>query len=394
MRLRTLASVGIAIVWVAACSASGGGDGGSNVNGYGGSSSGTGGAAASGGGGSSNTGGIGAFNAGGSSTGGSGGGLGPDGGCVSTGAVAKTGVLPADIIVAVDTSGSMDLESKWVQQNMGPFSSKLSNSGIDLHVVLISSTDICIPAPLGSGSCPNDSNPAKHYLHVPTSVGSNDALDKFVSEYPKYKSMLRPGSLKYFLVVSDDNATDGPYNSASAFIGWVNSVDPTLFYSGNWKFDGIFSSAPPWQAPCTLISAAAGKVYMDLVQQTGGISGDLCLQQFGPVFDALAQGVTSDAKVPCVYAVPPNPKSGTIDPNKVNVNYLPGGNPPPKEILRVKDKSQCPPAGTTGYYWYFDDNKNPTTILLCGGTCNAVDNDPKAKIDVEFGCESHYKPPS
>ncbi len=140
---------------------------------------------------------------------------------------------------------------------MGPFSQQIVASGIDVHVVLISDTSdagngICVPPPLGSGNCPDDSNPTAHYLHVPVGVSSNDALDKFVSTYPQWSSMLRPGALKYFVVVTDDNATDGPYDSAASFIDWVNNVDKAMFTPGNWKFDGIFASAAALRAAVSL----------------------------------------------------------------------------------------------------------------------------------------------
>ncbi len=53
---------------------------------------------------------------------------------------------------------------------MNNFSTKIINSGIDVHVVMISSypTDdgICVDPPLGSGGCPvKDNNPPK-YTHV------------------------------------------------------------------------------------------------------------------------------------------------------------------------------------------------------------------------------------
>ena len=44
--------------------------------------------------------------------------------------------------------------------------------------------------------------------------------------------------------------------------------------------------------------------------------------------------------------------------------------------------------------WYFDDNQNPTAIILCPQTCSAVQSDAQAQIDVSFGCESVFKPPA
>ena len=36
--------------------------------------------------------------------------------------------------------------------------------------------------------------------------------------------------------------------------------------------------------------------------------------------------------------------------------------------------------------WHYDNNANPTTIILCPATCTKVTNDAKAKIDIVLGC--------
>ena len=81
--------------------------------------------------------------------------------CASIDDTAMVGMQPADIIVVVDNSGSMQLEAGFVQNNMNVFSSQIFLANIDAHVVLISATSnddtgICIPTPLGSGACPDD----------------------------------------------------------------------------------------------------------------------------------------------------------------------------------------------------------------------------------------------
>jgi len=83
----------------------------------------------------------------------------------------------------------------------------------------------------------------------------------------------------------------------------------------------------------------------------------------------------------CEYAMP-KPSRGVVDISKVKVNYLAGGQPPPQPIPKVNDATQC--GGNGG--WYFDNNTNPTRILLCPETCRAVSGDVRAQIDVFLGC--------
>lgn len=85
--------------------------------------------------------------------------------------------------------------------------------------------------------------------------------------------------------------------------------------------------------------------------------------------------------LPCSYGIPV-PATGEPDFNSVNVNYTPGGGSK-KVIPYVKDASQCP---TSGDAWYYDDAANPTQILLCPSTCNAVSGDTSGKVDIVLGC--------
>ena len=84
--------------------------------------------------------------------------------CQAVSEEAKTSLQPADIIWAVDTSGSMIDEAAAVQNSINAFSQQIVASGIDVHVVmtrrlsdlrfgLSASPAICVAPPLGTGQC-------------------------------------------------------------------------------------------------------------------------------------------------------------------------------------------------------------------------------------------------
>lgn len=323
-----------------------------------------------------------------SAAGGSGGGLNPTGAggdesCAETEAEATEGVLPADIIIAVDTSGSMSLEAQWTQQNMNLLASTIVGSGIDAHVVMISNTDICVPAPLGSGSCPTDEN-LPSYRHVPQNVGSNDALVKIIDTYDQWKDSLRANATKTFVVVSDDDSDD---MSASEFTNALLALSPTF---QDFKFDAIVSSAEPFAFghPCFALSAATGVVYHQLVAQTNGVLGDLCLQDFGPVFADMATAVIQGSQIPCVYDIPVPASGEEIDPAQVNVEYAPDANATAQDIFYVPGgAADCDAAGG----WYYDDPVMPTQIFLCDATCDEVQISTDGKVTLKFGCATKVK---
>ena len=284
-------------------------------------------------------------------------------------------------------------ELQAVEDNMNVFAATILNQGIDVHVVLIAKPGnpddgnilnpdpgICIDPPLATGSCPGGSKPPS-YQHVESSVGSNNALNKFIEQYPSYKGTLRPNAVKYFSVVSDDDATDGPYDSAASFIAAVDALDPSYFEL--WKFFGVFCTG---NCNVFLACAATGKVYNQLVAQKGGIGGDLCggnSNGFASVFSALAQTVVQGKELDCAWDIPAPPMGQVFDPGLVNVKYTPG-NGPPSDIFHVKTVSDCGPAGG----WYYDDDANPEKVQVCPSTCAVIKGDPAAKIDILFGCST------
>jgi len=308
--------------------------------------------------------------------------------CAAVSETAENEFLPVDIIFAIDTSGSMTEEKNFVQQNMNMFSQQIFLANIDHHVVLISDPSPdgpCINVPLGSGQCPNDSK-LPEYLHVNQSVGSTNALDIILATQPMWAASIRPGSVKHLVVVSDDNSG----MDAATFDAAFKAIDPD--YAG-YFFHAIVAYENPDPLECfggasccagfIPISADVGQVYLDLVNLTGGVSGDLCEQQFGPVFNQIAQSVLGTTPLACEWDIPTPPEGETFDPTKVNVELELDGSL--ESIFYVENEAAC--AGGDGWY-YFPDSVNPETIRICPTTCSKVQAANQASVDILFGCET------
>ena len=98
------------------------------------------------------------------------------------------------------------------------------------------------------------------------------------------------------------------------------------------------------------------------------------------LLDALAgiRGQVLDCDIPL-----PQPKGGqSIDPTKVNVNVTNNGTQ--STLPQVANATSC--AATPG--WYYDDGVNPTRIILCPASCDAVTVDVSATLDILLGCET------
>jgi hypothetical protein len=326
----------------------------------------------------------------------------------------------ADIIFVLDNSGSMTEEAIAVQVNMNRFSQIISDSGIDAHVVVISSgppsgqsglcapldfacwaslggssNGVCVDPPLGTpGACPDgdDTNFATGYMHWREEVGSHNALAMVESTYHGWQGMLREDAAKTFVVVTDDENSPPP--TGAEFTTWVNSQP--LFQQALWRFSGVFCVTDG--SNCANI----GTTYTQLVAQTGGIQGDLAQfstgqidAQFAAVFDSLADAVIADAvPVQCEWLIPEPPVGQTLDPDMLNVKFT-RGTGQTETLYGVGDDgtgvSACPPAADY-LAWYYDNPTSPTRVIACPDTCPVLQSDDAAEIQVQFGCDRERPP--
>ncbi|MEM6992242.1 MAG: vWA domain-containing protein, partial [Myxococcota bacterium] len=190
--------------------------------------------------------------------------------CATVTESAAATVQPADVIFVIDNSGSMTFEANAVQQNMNGFSQQIVDSGVDVNVVMISSysgNGVCVAPPLGGGGCPGDDNNLPTYRHVGQSIGSNNALSQLVNLHGQWQPSMRAEASKHIVIVTDDNSSMNAAQFDAAFVGLDASY-------AEYRLHGIVSLT---NCPQT---AQIGNVYIDLANDTGGVLGDLCDQDF------------------------------------------------------------------------------------------------------------------
>jgi hypothetical protein len=199
-----------------------------------------------------------------------------------------------------------------------------------------------------------------------------------LSTYPRYASTLRPNSVKHLVVVTDDESD----LSATEAKAELLALSPPTF--NGFIFHGIYAFTEGKNDHCKDLAAAAGDQYKRLVAETGGVSGDLCLQDFKPVFDRIAQAVVGTARLACEWPLPPPPAGKTFDSKQTNVR-ISGGALASESVPRVMSSAQCG-AAPNGRAWYYDNETQPTKISVCDTLCQAVQGDSSAHIEIEFGC--------
>ena len=149
----------------------------------------------------------------------------------------------------------------------------------------------------------------------------------------------------------------------------------------DWRYSAIYSFTA-----CG-IGNSEGAVHADLVSRTHGVGGDLCLQNFKPVFDDLAKQVMEVVTLACDWAIPPPPQGETFDPRKTNVQLTLDGTA--EQLGKAATAADC--GARDG--WRYDEDAAPQRVVACPATCTRIQAAVKAKVDLLFGCETVALPP-
>jgi hypothetical protein len=86
----------------------------------------------------------------------------------------------------------------------------------------------------------------------------------------------------------------------------------------------------------------------------------------------------------CTYLVPTPTNGGTPDYGKVNVDYTPGNGGAKQTIGKVANKAAC---GANGG-WFYDNDADPTQIIMCDSTCALLSGDSMGKVSIVLGCST------
>lgn len=308
--------------------------------------------------------------------------------CVAT--QTKASHAPVDVIVVIDTSGSMDEETEQVRQNLNAFARSIGAGGLDYNVIMIarkpratgSSLGICVQPPLAGTSC--DDTAVFHHLDV--DVDSENSLQIILDEYPSYSQWLRKDAYKVFIEVTDDNAA----------LGW-ESFDQQLLAKSAEQFGDanrrryIFDSICGFVRGSPILSSKScdtavnnGSQYQALSKLTGGTVDSVCEASYASVFDNIADDLVT--RVGCEFVFPKDDGKGhRTDPSTVVVRYTPGDGASPKFLTQVNGSNECT---NTSDAWHYDDAEHPTRILFCSTTCESVGMDANAKVDIDVGCKA------
>jgi hypothetical protein len=287
---------------------------------------------------------------------------------------------PADIMFVVDNSPSMVQEADAVQNRLSAFSQQIVDAGIDVHVFLLTAypdpsippqldTGICIDPPLGGGGCPTSDNNPPMFSHLHQTIGSSHALLRLIDTHEQWAPIVREDSVKHVIIVSDDDS----YLTASEFDTQFTALDPSY---ADYVLHGIVSLDD-----CAYADTI-GTQYVTLAGMTDGILGDLCDQDWQPLFDLLSTAVIEGTDIACDWAVPEAPDGLLVDPGSIDVE-VEAGDGSSIAFGPVAGQAAC---ADVEHGFYYDDPVAPTRMYACPQTCGAIEATTEATVNIEVGC--------
>lgn len=134
--------------------------------------------------------------------------------------------IPVDIIWIVDSSGSMDPYMSAVADNAQLFASSLQQANIDYRLGVVGYEHNAYKRYHGSDEWTTVPSAFASMVQIPTSGGTENGIKAILYALSSYS--FRPGALKYFIVLTDEDADDAGWQSTSNLINTLKSANVVL----------------------------------------------------------------------------------------------------------------------------------------------------------------------
>jgi hypothetical protein len=309
-------------------------------------------------------------------------GIGKDAACASSSEQAQ--LVPLTMFITVDKSGSMADNNKFpsAQSAFTQFFNDPSAAGLKV-ALRFWPDDGCDDIACTYDPC---SKPQVDLGPLSDPVHRQALIDKFNAEVPNGgtpMSVAVGGAEKWASLYAES-----VMGKEKVVVVLLTDGEPT---SCNTDIQFIANLADSAYNGQKVVTFAVGFPDSNEIQMNqiaaGGHSGMAFLIQ-GNVEAALLAALQQIQKsqLSCTFAMPKGSDPlKKPDPTKINVDYTPGNGGMTQTLGQVSGFGAC--MGKEG--WYYDDPVNPTTINLCPASCQIVQADTDAMIEILLGCATH-----
>jgi hypothetical protein len=295
--------------------------------------------------------------------------------CAADSSVAEQ--IPLDMYIMLDQSGSMK-GSKWtdVTSALKTFVGQGDAKGIGVGIQYFG-----LP---GSKNCDVNAYATPEVPIAPLPGVAQAIIDSINAHSPSSGTPTLP-ALQGALQHAANHATANPTHAVIVVLATDGAPSGC-----NSTIDNVAQAATAGangtpKIP-TYVIGVGNVANLDTIAQAGGTgtafiaSGQNVNQQF---LDAM-NDIRGKA-LGCTYVIPEPQPGELLDYEKINVEYVPGDLSPEQTFGKVDGVGTCPPGGDG---WYYNDNQNPATILLCPSTCTKVSADAAGQIKIAVGCQT------
>ncbi len=293
-------------------------------------------------------------------------------------------LLPINMFIAIDKSGSMDNNGKWTSARAA-FSAFFTDPSADtLNVALrFWPQGNCSPASCSAAAC---SQPQVPLGSLADPAQEQALINLFSSTSPgglTPMSAALAGATQW--AVNQYNATDGVEKTVVVFL---TDGAPTAC---NQNIDAISQYAADAYAQAEVLTFAVGlqgsnEAQLNKIAQAGNTNAGFFIGNGNAQGELLAAlKAIQETSVACAFAMPTgDDPSKPVDPTKVNMTYTSASQPDAVTIPQVADEAAC--SGGDG--WYYDDPDAPALLQLCEATCDAVRGDDTVELSILLGCDT------
>ncbi len=321
-----------------------------------------------------------------------------------TGEILAGETIPVDIYVMLDQSGSMATQATpnsptrlaQVRLALTSFMEDPESAGIGVGIGYFGNADLlngeltsCDPADYATPDVPIGVLPTR----ADDLITSLDAISP-MGETPTgaairgacdYTSGFKSEHLGHAVVILlvTDGIPEAPW-TAPRSEGTAEYCSPTLADAVDAAGGCLAPATDAPAVPTYVLGIGPSLSNLNQIAAAGGTDEAFLVEgeSSESILHALNE-IRAAATVPCELRIPESPSAEGLDYNEVNLVYVDAGCTQ-HTVHNVADAASCDPEAGG---WYYDDPNAPTTINLCGATCNDV-SVPGAQLSYSIGCRT------
>jgi hypothetical protein len=292
--------------------------------------------------------------------------------------------IPVDMLLVLDTSGSMDYFGKWtnVKAAIEGFVGNPVLSGLGVGVQFFPIRQQCdvdayAQPEVPIAQLPGAADPIRMALDAKRMFGGTPTTQVMegVTEYMRAWAQTHTDRKPVIVL-----ATDGIPDDTCLFEpdgGLPNSLANAVAVTSK-----TVSGPPP--VATFVIGVGSDLDKLDAIAHAAGTKAIYVdtTQNIAAQFEAALNDIRKQA-IPCDYALPD--LGAGFDVDKINVEFTPNAGAATQVFDFVATADMCTTSPTKG--WYFDNPVNPTKLSLCPMTCDAVKASDSGRVDVLYGCK-------